>query len=224
MAFGLHWEWRGFAPSAFEGMSSVESLPRKFPDAQRVLDEYLWAPGLRVNVKLRASELKFKRLVEKRGDFERWQEDTRENYPFPLGSEPVAKLCAELEIASRPSLPLRSPADLLAWLERVAVGLRRVSVLKTRTQHEWIPDAGGIEPVIVELARIEAPERLVSAALEHPQLEILEQAVRCMRFAETLLPRSYFEAVSVWARGETIFSGAPPARGGLGGAGSQARP
>ncbi|MGQ9592829.1 MAG: hypothetical protein ACUVYA_21325, partial [Planctomycetota bacterium] len=139
MAFGIHWEWRGFGPLAPEAASQVVSLPRKFPSAQRVVDEYLWVPGARANVKLRASDLKLKRLLDRRGAFELWEEDERENYAFPLGPEPLEKLCAELGASRPPPAALGDPRELLAWLERAAPGGRRVRVAKTRTQHDWFP-------------------------------------------------------------------------------------
>lgn len=207
MAFGVHWEWRGFGPLAPEAAARVESLPRKFPSAQRVVDEYLWVPGARANVKLRAADLKFKRLLERRGAFELWEEDERENHAFPLGPEPLEKLCAELGAARPPPPALGDPRELLAWLERAAPAVRRVRVAKTRTQHDWSPPdlRAASEPVTVELARIEAPEGIASVAFEHPRLELVEEAVRAMRFEGALRPLSYLDAVGLWARGASVL-------------------
>jgi len=90
MAFGKHWEWRGFGSPPPATLRTVESLPLKFPDLQAVTDLYLWVPGSPINVKLRMRDLKFKRLLEVSGEFERWLEDEAENYPFPLSPEVTA--------------------------------------------------------------------------------------------------------------------------------------
>jgi hypothetical protein len=101
MAFGRHWEWRGFGTIGRELRAAVESLPTKFPAAQELVDEYLWVPGSAINVKLRTGDLKFKRLVARSGRLERWLEDPEENYALPIAPPVVQKLAEELRIRLR---------------------------------------------------------------------------------------------------------------------------
>ena len=96
MAFGHNWEWRGFGKPEAELRSRIFGLRPKFPKPQELLDEYLWAPGCGVNVKLREGSLKFKRLEAKTESLERWHEPRGENHRFPLATEVVGKLLADL--------------------------------------------------------------------------------------------------------------------------------
>ena len=110
MAFGLHWEWRGFGNLSRELIERIERLPRKFPSDQEVVDEYLWFPGSSLNLKLREGSLKLKRLLETSGEFERWLEDEDENYRFPLVPEALDTVLFALGLPverSSPRVPTR---------------------------------------------------------------------------------------------------------------------
>jgi hypothetical protein len=219
VAFGKHWEWRGFGilPAALR--EGIESLPRKFADCQEVADEYLWAPGARVNVKLRLGDLKFKRLLESRGGLERWLEDEAENIPFPLGREVVERLARDLGVVLP---PLEAPGplareDLLGLLARSQPPVRRLEVKKRRWQYEWrraATQAPDSVPVTVELAEVLAPEPTFSIAVEHPDFEPVAEVRDALGLEAVLQRRSYLEALEVWARGESILTarGRPPGR------------
>ena len=174
MAFGQHWEWRGFGPVDGKTLRLLKILPMKFPDAQVITDEYLWSPRCRTNVKLRLGDLKLKRLVRVHRDLELWLEDPDENYAFPIEHAPLLALFEALGVESAPvpGHPLERE-ELLALLERHATEVRVVSVDKSRRQHEFAEAgaAGSGGAVTVELAEIYAPERILSVGLEHERLE-----------------------------------------------------
>ena len=121
MAFGAHWEWRGFGALDPALRRRLESLPRKFATRQRLADEYLFVPGCPLNVKLREGDLKFKRMLEVSQGLEQWLEDESENYPFPVAPELAEKLARELGIPWSQSFtaPLER-ADLLEALRRAS--------------------------------------------------------------------------------------------------------
>ena len=209
MAFGKHWEWRGFGILPAPLRAKVESLPRKFANCQEVADEYLWMPGARVNLKLRLGDLKFKRLLESRGGLECWMEDEAENIPFPLGREVAEKLARDLGVAL-PPLERGGPfarEDLLSLLDRSQPPVRRLEVKKRRWQYEWrgvATQAPDSVPVTVELAEILAPERTCSIALEHPDYEPVSKLRDALGLETAQRRRSYLEALEVWARGGRV--------------------
>ena len=207
MAFGVHWEWRGFGEVPAPVRARIEALPLKFDRSQDVTDEYLWVPGSRINVKLRFSDLKFKRLLESAGGLERWLEDPDENYPFPLGKKVREKLAGDLGI-QLPPVPARAVGReaLLALMDRSDPPVKRVVVQKSRWQREWSP-GDSIEPVIVEVAEILAPERMVSIGLEHPEADRVRAALDALGLAQALRPLSYLAALSAWARGGKVGRG-----------------
>jgi hypothetical protein len=203
MAFGRHWEWRGFGPLSGPARSRIEALPLKYPASQKVVDRYLWIPACLINVKLRFNDLKFKRLVGEADGLECWVEDEAENYPFPVAPEVVAELAAELGVpARRPAASVPNGVELVALLREAAPGVAVVEVNKERWQHEWSPPEGG-DPVLVEVAEILAPERITSVALEHPSARPVAAARDALRPPE-MRRRSYLEAVAIWARGERL--------------------
>ncbi len=207
MAFGVHWEWRGFGEIPAPVRVRIEALPLMFDRPQDVTDEYLWVPGSRINVKLRFSDLKFKRLVESSGCLERWLEDPDENYPFPLDRKILEKLAADLGI-KLPPVPARA-VGREAFLELMGGSeppVKRVAVQKSRLQREWAQE-DSIEPVIVDIAEILAPERLVSVGLEHPEADRVRAALDALGLARTLRPLSYLAALSAWARGGKVGRG-----------------
>ncbi len=209
MAFGQHWEWRGFGPVDGKTLRLLKILPMKFPDAQVITDEYLWSPRCRTNVKLRLGDLKLKRLVRVERDLELWLEDPDENYAFPIEHAPLLALFDALGVESAPvpGHPLERE-ELLALLERHATEVRVVSVDKSRQQHEFTaPEAGAAESgsgVTVELAEIYAPERILSVGLEHERLEAVAFARDVFDLTSQMRRLNYFEALKIWAEGGTV--------------------
>src|SRR2546427_7988349 len=138
MAFGKHWEWRGFGPLPPELLGRIAALPLIFPRPQHLTDEYLWLPASPINVKLRMRSLKLKRLLQSENGLEEWLEDSDENYPFPLSPVAIQQLCDELR-ARLPSLP-REP---VAWdkfpelLRAMEPSPRIIAVEKKRWQRKY---------------------------------------------------------------------------------------
>lgn len=217
MAAGVHWEWRGFGDASARLRARIEALTELFGTA-RIRDEYLWIPGIEVNAKLRAGVpgeegLKLKRLVERRDDLERWTERPEEVFPFPLGAQAWRRLSEVLrpsgiELPPAPAKPAGREA-VLAVLARA--GVARVVVEKSRTAKLW---DGRVK---VEIAEIFAPQRVSSIGLETwppeqdaerdeaEQVLSLRAAHAALDLAaERLMPRSYLDAVAVWARGRTL--------------------
>ncbi len=209
MAFGEHWEWRGFGPVGDDVLRTLRALPLKFPDAQVITDEYLWSPGCRTNVKLRLGDLKLKRFVRVERGLELWREDPGENYAFPIGEKPLAALFEALGVrpVPAPGHPLEREA-LLVLLRRHARDVRVVSVDKSRRQYEFVAPAaesGRVgSGVTVELAEISAPERILSIGLEHERLEAVARARDVLDLERRMRRRSYFEALRIWAEGGTV--------------------
>lgn len=210
MAFGLHWEWRGFGRLPQGLRREIEELPLKFPTSQEVTDEYLWIPGATVNVKLRFQDLKLKRLIEKEGPFQHWLEDESENFSFPLSGAVVAELARCLGV-SLPSITVDGVQrpELLAILGESRPKISRVTVVKSRWQHDLtLPRSDAtpddMEPVTVELAHIHSPEATTSVGLEHPNLDCLRRAWDSLGAHEHLRGLSYLDAVDTWARGEQV--------------------
>ncbi len=206
MAFGQHWEWRGFARAPAEITARLERLPLKFPEVQRLTDEYLWTPSTEINVKLRLGDLKLKRFLERRASehaptIERWLEDPGENFSFPLAA---ARLRA-LEEALR--LEPESLGDQTLAREPLlaALGSRAqcIAVVKSRRQY-WLDCAGG-DRVTVELAEISAPERLVSVGLEHEDPDRLLAALGELAPGPELRSLNYLDAIAIWAHGDRVL-------------------
>lgn len=201
MAFGKHWEWRGFGELAPELRKRIESLPLKFPAAQDLTDEYLWVPGSPVNLKLRFSDLKFKRLLATEDGLERWLEDPAENYPLPVEPPVLRRLCEDLSVRL-PSLPAAPVGreELLGLLAASQPRVQLVSVVKSRWQRDWSgPEAPG-ERVTVELARIKAPEATWSVGVEHPERAVVAAVRDALGLERHLRRESYLQALARWAR------------------------
>lgn len=205
MGFGKHWEWRGFGSLSATFRARLDALPAKFPSAQELTDEYLYVPGCPLNLKLREGDLKLKRLLEERGGLERWLEDEKENYPFPLAAGLGAQVAEELGVAWVPH-PTEAPLSRAELIERLQAdeegGVCVLAVEKVRFQRLWDNDGG--DPVTVEIAEITAPERVTSIGIEHPLLERALAAVEALELPSALPRLNYLEALALWARGETI--------------------
>jgi len=204
MAFGTHWEWRGFGSVSRELMERLDSLPLLFPTSEDVTDRYLYVPGCLANIKVRFSDLKFKRLLETSGALECWLEDPGENHRFPVGPAELDKLAKDLGVdIPRPAAGSLDLEGLLEVLQRSTPRVVVLSVHKVRWQHEW-RESPQADPVTVELARILEPEETWSVGVEASRPEAVAQAVQSLSFSEGIRKRNYVEALEVWARGESV--------------------
>jgi hypothetical protein len=205
MAFGTHWEWRGFGQLSSELRARIDALPLRFERPQEITDEYLWVPGSPINVKLRLSDLKFKRLLEVARGLELWLEDPAENYALPLAAPVVEKLAAELGIVV-PALEAAalSREELLRLLDRAKPRVELVAVEKKRWQRSWSdrarPESGTEDAVTIEVAEISAPERISSVGLEHPRADRVQAALDALGLARSFRKLSYLGALEIWAR------------------------
>lgn len=219
MAYGKHWEWRGFGVVSAD---FVHHYSRMIPHyrIQDVEDLYLWIPGLEVNAKFRVGAeggLKFKRLLDKDGSLELWLESPEDVFDFPL-THPAWKTLSDslvsvgVQLASFPV----DPPDREATLKHLEeAGCQSQAVHKRRESRLWQAPNG---EVIVEWTRISRPQPLLSIGLEtwnaNPDAEGLpgHLAKEDLLFAveelglndETLSVMNYMEAVNVWAQGGLI--------------------
>lgn len=171
MSLSIHWEWRGF------GTVSPQ-FKRRFADAlpQRLVDEYLWIPGVDVNLKFRQGTgyqdgLKFKRMAETQGEFERWHESIAEIFPFPLSAHAWHLLLSEMDARHEP--PVDTYRDeTVNFLRSINPRIQTVVVHKERRSVGWGPNS----EVKVELAEIQFPTQITSVGLEAGSIELLETA------------------------------------------------
>jgi len=200
MSYGEHWEWRGFGQTEADFRVWFKTLPFFSPPAGKPLrDEYLWTPGCVHNVKLRYDALKFKRLIEQQGDYERWLEDAREFLSFPLDAEHLRTL-ARLLAVRLPEIPSQ-PVDrafLLALTAGAAPPVRIVPVIKRRRLARWTPTGLGAT-VILEWTRIQQPVTIETVALEHEDLELLQAAhAQLSPHLTRIQPMNYLQAIGRW--------------------------
>ncbi len=205
MAFGKHWEWRGFGRISDELRARIESLAPLFASDRSLIDTYLWTPHSPVNVKLRLGDLKFKHLIESDGDLECWLEDANDIHPFPLTAGVVSELERALSIrlvGQQQTLVGRS--ELAALLQSAHPPARILLVEKHRRLFS-LPTSSGV-PTIVELTDLVRPEHITTIALEHPDIEIIKQSLGQLGLPDSRLhPRNYLHALSVWAAGKRIL-------------------
>ncbi len=222
MAYGLHWEWRGFGALDPEVRRRIEHLPRLFPGDLAGVDSYYWYPGCDVNLKLRDWEIragvKLKRLhdVDAGTGLQLWLEDEREDYPFPLQPDAVHRLADALGVDVSPPPRPMGRCTLLTLLREARPNLVVVAVQKTRSIRRWA--AAGRE-VLVEIAEIASPERVTSVGVEDraglsgsASEEEMAAAKRDVTAAleglglpGALTAVSYLEAVGAWAAGGTVL-------------------
>lgn len=89
MAYGAHWEWRGFGGVNGTFADRFSNL-EKIIDEHRQSDFYVYVQRLNTNLKVRQgeeNELKFKRPDIFAGNFEMWSEQEDELFDFPLSKE-----------------------------------------------------------------------------------------------------------------------------------------
>ncbi len=219
MAQGVHWEWRGFGQVSQAFRSRFRSL-EPYLSTHTLVDDYLWAPGLAVNVKLRrewgGGALKFKRRIGREGELEQWSERPEDVHPFPLDSSAWRALTSALGFASanirRPADYPVDQAEALGLLSRSVPGLRVIRVVKTRSVRIWRDPPAEI---LVELVDIAEPRTVQSVGLEcqlaagHGQAggdwepQALRGAMTALGIdAERLTAMSYLDAIELWVRSD----------------------
>ena len=154
-----HWEWRAFGSVSPAFLTRFDNLSAPFGRSmQRVVDEYLWIPGVEVNVKFRQGTnwqdgLKFKRFERRSGELEKWTESMEEIFPFPLSDRAWALLLAELKIPAAAQMTPPRAADrdgAVKFLQLIEPRTRLVAVIKERRFRMW----HGGRNVRLELAEV----------------------------------------------------------------------
>lgn len=221
MAYGVHWEWRGFGEIARATEARVRALPASALPERTVTDTYLWRPGLRDNVKIRSwdggGSLKVKRqLAPGSGDgVSLWMESPDEDYALPLSADALDHVLAALGIAPPDPRPptFTHAADLLAWL---ALGGRAPRCVEVRKRRRSFVSHAGPAPLLVELAEIERPERIRSVGIEDASGLATESPPERLAGARLVVSEAaavlgaglhvltYPEAVAIWARGGSV--------------------
>lgn len=222
MAYGSHWEWRGFGgvSTRFAGsFTKLKSIYLPHP----VTDRYLWFPGIKVNVKIRQGSengLKFKRCLKTEAEFEIWSEPEDEFFEFPLNENSWKMLVevlknSELKKYADNNEPPPRPIGkekLENWLlER---GCKIIDVEKKRESRVWHSPEGF---VLVEWSCISRPQSLVSIGLENyypddgkemmgdPDQTVLENCIESLDlYAEPLRIMNYMDVLKIWARNNKI--------------------
>ncbi len=223
MAYGLHWEWRGFGELDPLVRRRIEDLPRLIPGDLQGVDSYYWFPGCDVNLKVRdwgsRAGVKLKRLLEVDdvAQLELWLEDEREDFPFPLRAESVSTVAAALGVEVAPPLRPMGRCSLLTLLREARPDLVVVAVHKARSLRRL---GVGDRELSVELAEVTAPEHLTSVGLEDraglsgassPEDQAaakrdLLDARDALGLPGGLAPLSYLAAVGAWATGRALLT------------------
>lgn len=205
MALGLHWEWRAFGQLSETLRRRIDSLPALLPEPWQLTDCYLWAPGCAANIKLRAGDLKVKYFLEATAGLERWLEDEKDIYPFPLAASILSQVSAALAVALPPCASAAIHRDqFLALLAAAQPPVKLVIVEKVR-QFYQLDLEGGLDPALVELAWIGAPQAVASVALEHAEVEPARRAREWLGpIGSRLYPMSYLQAIGAWAEGRRL--------------------
>lgn len=219
MALGKHWEWRGFGSVAEAFWERYGGLAYAFGPL-KVDDLYLWAPGLRVNLKIRQGfyeGLKIKRPLGKDGRFECWVELPDDLHDLPLAEPAWQALAGELAGAGLVlgSYPDEAPGqdELLFLLE--SAGCESLLVRKERGGRWW-PGPNG--RVLVEWTAILKPQNILSISLESEDTTRtgggltgdqaradLQAAIQALDLdQEALQPMNYLEALAIWLDGRRI--------------------
>lgn len=219
MAFGTHWEWRGFGAvnskfaEQFSGLKSTVS-------SNQVVDTYVYTPELKTNIKIRTgyqSGIKFKRPVKFVDDFELWTEREDDLFEFPLTKadhDRVRKILGSTELDRISSLPtsLKTADDALSWLSKA--GFQLVKVKKEREIKVWHRAENS---VMVEWACLSGPQSITSISLESEpvkysdkrsessELGLLKSALSHLNLDKLpLKPMNYLEVLDKWANGNKI--------------------
>ena len=204
MAFGQHWEWRGFGRISADLRARLETLDPLFASDRALIDAYLWSPNCAVNVKLRLGDLKFKRLIAVEDDLECWLEDEGEIYPFPLDADVVTKLERALAVTLPENQKTPVGRNELAALLQNAHPPAQIFLVEKQRRLRTLPLAGA-EPAIVELTEIVRPERITTVAVEHIEKGGVRQALAALNLpGGELRQQNYLQALSVWAKDEQL--------------------
>lgn len=169
MAYGLHWEWRGFGELSQEVRSRVDKLKPLHSSPGKVVDRYLWFPACNINVKLRSfgggETLKFKRLVERDDhlQLQLWMEKAEEDYVFPLARKGVEELSRAIRVDLSAEGDLASSSELLSVLQAATDEVQIVTVEKTRRSYVWISEDSA---VLIDLVDVSSPEHTLTIGLE----------------------------------------------------------
>jgi hypothetical protein len=221
MAYGLHWEWRGFGALEPTVRLLIEGLPRLFPSDAAGVDSYYWYPACDVNIKIRDWEIrsgvKLKRPRDHDAEtgFRLWLENEREDFSFPLGTEAARTLAGALRVEALPPERPMGRCSLLTLLREARPDLVVVAVRKTRSIRRWV---AGDREVLVDIAEITSPELVTSVGLEDcaglsgsSSAEEVEAAKRDVVAARealglpgALTSASYLDAVGAWATGGAV--------------------
>jgi hypothetical protein len=216
MAYGFHWEWRGFGVLPAGIRERIERLPAKYPEPATVRDEYLWIPGCGFNLKLRSKprSLKFKRLLKSDPltGMELWEERADEDHPFAVAPSVAVRVASALGIRlDEPPGPLdREP--LIRTLQGADPRLRVIAVDKIRRAREYRVAEGKL---VVELAELTSPQTVTSVGIEdelgltrksdegtvEAAKLVVARAVEALGLRDVLTPHNYVEAVNTWAEG-----------------------
>jgi hypothetical protein len=206
-----HWEWRAFGSVSQAFLARFSNLSAPFGrSTQRVVDEYLWIPGVEVNLKFRQGTiwqdgLKFKRFERRSGELEKWTESMEEIFPFPLSDRAWALLLAELKIPAAAQMTPPRTADrdaALKFLQSIEPRTRLVAVIKERGFRMWHSGRN----VRVELADVVSPRKTTSVGFEvwdpmerlddAASMALLERAISAMGIRdEAVRPMNYLEYI-----------------------------
>jgi hypothetical protein len=199
MSLSTHWEWRGFGDVTTKFRRRFDTLSAFYAgEPQRLVDEYLWIPNVDINLKFRQGTLwqdglKFKRLADKRGEFECWHESLSEVFPFPLGAQAWYLLLKEMRMESTIPPANADRDDAVRFLKSLDPRIHTVVVRKERRSMRWGPNGG----VKVELARIFSPTETTSVGLESDVVALLDQAIEELQIDdEPLEPMNYLEYIA----------------------------
>lgn len=202
----IHWEWRGFGAVSPRFAEQFLALPIHF-SRQRIDDRYIWAPGLKSNIKFRTGAengLKFKRLEARREPLEKWREDPDEIFDLPLNKNQWDVLADDLKRcgitlpAYKASFCNNRPA-----LQEILnlVGCKLIDVKKERSARyvqykniniaiEWAAISSPVNTVTIGLENMTqaADDEIVISALDHTldELGLLEEPMRAASYLTML--------------------------------------
>lgn len=219
MAFGTHWEWRGFGAVNSKFAEQFHKLNVSVNPTQ-VTDTYVYTPEVKTNIKIRKGYqqgLKFKRPVKLENHFELWTEREDELFDFPLTDEErdrIGKILKGTELDRISSFPrsIRTAEDTLSWLSEK--GCQLIKINKDRETRVWQEAENS---VMVEWACLSGPQSITSISLESepvnysddlaesPELSLLKSALSHLDLdKQPLQPMNYLEAIAEWANGDKI--------------------
>jgi hypothetical protein len=232
MGIGKHWEWRGFGKlsdefnKTFLTLSLIEEYAKKDilkNGGVAIEDEYLVIPHSTINVKLRTGlgemdGLKLKYFDHREGELELWDEPQgstlrlKDLTPSLFTNVLAPKL--RMKFPAVPSGPIDAQ-KVRAVFCAATPGAIPVLVKKHRRTRRW---KGNRQNVLVEIAEIGEPERVVSVSLEsdsdltNARDNEIEDAGESVLAAldklslrrEELKVMNYLEILQIWARKETL--------------------